>query len=157
MMKVTSLRLVGPVLALALVTGCASSRAPAVGTAPGYGQGTSQGAYAVHGRVSRIETLAPERETSVGTGAVLGGVAGAVLGRQMADSSRGKNVGTAVGAVAGAVIGHQIEKENARDGAVYRVTVSLDRGGVRSFDYRDLGELRVGDRVRVEGDRLVRL
>lgn len=152
-----AIRWMGPLLAMALLAGCASSRSPAVGSAPGYGQGTSQGTYAQHGRVSRIESLGSGQDGSVGAGAVLGGVAGALFGRQMADSSRGKNVGTVAGAVAGAVVGHQIEKEHAKEAAAFRVTVSLDGGGVRSFDYRELGNLRVGDRVRVDGDRIVRL
>jgi outer membrane lipoprotein SlyB len=35
--------------------------------------------------------------------------------------------------------------------------VQLDRGGVRSFEFKSAGELRVGDRVRIEGNQLFRL
>ena len=142
-----------PVVAVALMSACAS-RAPSNQGAPVYG--SSQGMPTYFGRVSGIESLDGGSGTEGTTGAVVGGVAGAVVGRQMADSSRGKNVGTVVGAVAGALIGNQIAKENSKDAARFRVTVSLDNGSVRKFEYRDLGDLRVGDRVRVEGDRVFR-
>lgn len=148
----------GPLLALvvALGAGCASSGPRPAAQFPGYGQGSGQSAYVEYGRVSKIEQMTPQQDGSVGAGAVIGGTAGAVLGRQMGDSTRGKNVGTILGAVAGAVIGHQIEKEHAKNSAYFRVSVSMDRGGVRYFDYRETGSLRVGDRVRVENDQIVK-
>ena len=40
--------------------------------------------------------------------------------------------------------------------SVYRVTVRLDSGETRAFDYASLPNLRVNDRVRVEGNQLYR-
>lgn len=150
----TMARFMIPVVAIALLGACAS-RAPSHSQTPVYG--SSQSMTTQFGRVSAIESIAGGQESSDGTtGAVVGGVAGAIVGRQMADSSRGKNVGTVIGAVAGAVIGQQIDKEQSKAAASYRVTVSLDNRTVRKFEYRELGDLRVGDRVRVDGDRLIR-
>ena len=55
------------------------------------------------------------------------------------------------------VVGNEIEKNARRDGGGVRVTVQLEQGGSRRFDFRDSGGLRVGDRVRIEGGQLYRL
>lgn len=111
---------------------------------------------AAFGTVRSIEGGA-SAEPARGGGAVLGGVIGAVVGRQFADSNRGKNVGTVAGAVGGALIGNEIEKNARRDPQAVRVQVQLDQGGLRSFDFQAIGDLRVGDRVRIEGNQLYRL
>ncbi len=108
------------------------------------------------GTVRSIEG-ADSADSARGGGAVLGGVIGAVVGRQFADSNRGKNVGTVAGAVGGALIGNEIEKNARRDPQAVRVQVQLDQGGLRSFDFQTIGDLRVGDRVRIEGNQLYRL
>jgi outer membrane lipoprotein SlyB len=104
-----------------------------------------------YGRVSHVERIGT-RDTS-GGGAVVGGVVGAVVGRSVAGSDS-KTAGTVIGGVAGAVIGNEIEKNQRGDGV--RVTVQLDRGGMRRFDFGPGTDLRVGDRVRIEGDRIYR-
>lgn len=101
-----------------------------------------------YGTVRDIEVVAARERTNA-TGAVLGGVLGAVVGNQVG-SGNGRVAATGVGAVAGAVIGHQIQKRNAGD--VYRVTVRFDNGERRSFDVREIGDLRVGERVRYDGE-----
>lgn len=147
--------LIPSLLALAVLGGCASARLP---SGPAAGTSTQAPVYGQYGVVTRIEALASDRSAQDRTNAmVLGGIAGALIGRQFADSSRGKNVGTVAGAAAGAMIGHQYDKEQSGGAGAVRITVGLDRGGSRSFDYGDAGVLRVGDRVRVDGDRLVRL
>jgi outer membrane lipoprotein SlyB len=118
------------------------------------GGGSSTVAY---GQVRSIENLGSSADAPRGGGAVVGGIVGAIVGRQFADGTRGKNIGTAVGAVGGAVIGNEIEKNSQRDAGGVRVTVQLERGGARSFDLRSPGDLRVGDRVRIEGNQLYRL
>lgn len=111
-------------------------------------------AEAVYGTVRSIERA----DTPHGTGALVGGILGAVVGRQFADTSHGRNIGSAVGAAAGALIGHEIEKGLRRERAAVRITVTLDDGSVRSFEFRDsAGDLRVGDRVRVDGKMLYRV
>jgi outer membrane lipoprotein SlyB len=114
-------------------------------------------AEAFYGTVRSIERVG-SADTPHGTGAVVGGILGAVVGRQFADTSHGRNIGSAVGAAAGALIGHEIEKGMRRERAAVRITVTLDDGSVRSFDFRDSsGDLRLGDRVRVDGKMLYRV
>ena len=114
-------------------------------------------AAVVYGVVRNIEHANTGAERTQGGGAVVGGIVGAVVGRQFADSQRGRNVGTVVGAVGGALIGNEIEKNARRDAQAVRVTVKIERGGMRTFDFASIGELRVGDRVRIEGNQFFRL
>ena len=94
------------------------------------------------------------KEGGTGAGAILGGVIGGVLGHQVG-SGRGNDAATVVGAVGGAVVGNEIEKNrNNRDG--YRVRVRLDNGGSVVIAQDSIGELRAGDRVRIENDRVYR-
>ena len=82
---------------------------------------------------------------------------GAVVGRQFGGSSEGRALGTFLGAVAGVLIGNQVEKQNIGLRGGVRVSVQLDGGGQRSFDYANAGDLRVGERVRVEGTQIIRM
>lgn len=105
-----------------------------------------------YGNVSKIEVV--EASSRGAGGAVLGAVIGAVVGNQIGSGS-GRAAATGLGAVGGAVIGNQIQKRNETD--VYRVSVRLDNGSVGQFDYSAIGDLRVGDRVLVEGGQLHRV
>ena len=153
-----AVRIAVPVVVLVLLTACASNRASRVNE-PVYGPSRSAApATAVaYGVVRSIEASNVVGDPAHGGGAVLGGIIGAVVGRQFADSNSGKNVGTVAGAVGGALIGNEVEKNARRDQAGVRVNVQFDQGGVRSFDFKSSRELRVGDRVRVEGNQLYRL
>jgi outer membrane lipoprotein SlyB len=149
------IRIAVPALALALLSACAS-RPQA--NEPVYSPSRSAAPVAVsHGVVRSIEAVGTASDQPQGAGAVMGGVLGAVIGRQFADSSSGKNVGTVAGAVGGALIGNEVEKNVRRDPQGVRVNVQLDQGGARSFEFKSVGELRVGDRVRIEGNQLYRL
>jgi outer membrane lipoprotein SlyB len=57
--------------------------------------------------------------------------------------------------VGGAIIGNRIQKRNDSD--VYRVSVRMDNGAVRQYDYSSIDDLRVGDRVRVDDGQLHRV
>jgi len=107
------------------------------------------------GQVQSIDLVRAENQTS-GGGALLGGLVGAVVGRQLGSGS-GRTAGTVVGAVGGAVVGNQIEKANRGAQDFYRVAIRTDHGQVRTFDYQQLSDLRVGDRVRVEGNQVFRI
>lgn len=149
----------GVAVAAALLAGCAQQpvgRAPSYPQypQPGYGWGTPQPqpAYAQAGRVTDIRRVGGETS---GGGAVIGGVVGAVVGRQFGGSSSARNAGTVLGAVGGALIGNQIERGQNSNGAI-RVSVQFDDGSARAFDYAELGDLRVGDRVRLQNGQLYR-
>lgn len=117
-----------------------------------------QGNYVEYGRVSNVEVLrTQEQGRGTGVGAVLGGVAGAVVGRQIGGGS-GRDAATVVGAVGGAVAGNAIEKNrNANVRETYRVSVQLDNGVSRAYDVPSYGELRIGDRVKIENGQLYRI
>jgi outer membrane lipoprotein SlyB len=114
------------------------------------------GAYGQFGRVANIELVSARGHTS-GGGAVLGGLIGAVVGRQFGNSSDGRAVGTMAGAFGGAVIGNEIEKDQHGRRDHVRVSIQLDGGGIVAFDYASIGDLRIGDRVRIEGNQVYRL
>ena len=119
----------------------------------------NNGGAVEYGRVSSIEVIGTDgtRHTS-GAGAVVGGIVGGVLGHQVGNG-RGNDVATVAGAVGGAVVGNEIEKNrNAENGGVdrYRISVRLDNGGSTTYDQDGIGDLRVGDRVRVDSGRVSR-
>ena len=148
-----------PLVMAALLSACANNTARnTAGNAPVYSP-SRQGATAAagYGYVRSIESIGTGQGQSTGAGAVVGGVIGAIVGRQVSETNAGKNVGTAVGAVGGALIGNEIEKNSQGSRNAIRVTVQLEQGGQRSFDFTGVGDLRVGDRVRIDGDRLYKL
>ena len=131
------------------------SQYPAQSQYPGQNQ---QGNYVEYGRVNNIEVFQGQPQAQgPGIGAVLGGVAGAVVGRQIGGGT-GRDFATIAGAVGGAVAGNAIQNNNrnANVSQTYRVTVQLDNGGARAYDVPTTGELRVGDRVRIQNNQLFR-
>jgi len=116
-----------------------------------------QGNYVEYGRVSNVEALQTQGQGQTsGVGAVLGGVAGAVIGHQIGGGG-GRDVATVIGAVGGAVAGNAIEKNrNNNVQSSYRVTIQLDNGGFRAYDVPSYGDLQPGDRVRIENGQLFR-
>lgn len=106
------------------------------------------------GNVSNIETFATSSRTS-GGGAILGAIVGGALGNQVGKGD-GRKAATVVGAVAGGIAGNEIEKRNKRDDEFYRVSVRFDNGSSAQFDYDNINDLRVGDRVRVANGQINR-
>jgi outer membrane lipoprotein SlyB len=121
------------------------------------GQNQQQGNFVEYGRVRNIEVFQTQQQgQGTGLGAVLGGVAGAVVGHQIGGGT-GKDVATVAGALGGAVAGNAIEKNrNSSAGQAYRITVQLDNGPARAYDVPSPGDLRTGDRVRVQNGQLFR-
>jgi outer membrane lipoprotein SlyB len=113
-----------------------------------------------YGRVTNIEYLPVGTTTANNSnilGAVVGGAAGALLGNQIGGGT-GRTAATVLGGVAGAVIGSQILRNQA--GATttpgYRITMVNDQGQTRIFEVPATGDLRVGDRVRVDAGVIYR-
>jgi len=136
----------------ALTAGCANTDYRPVSSSSSY----SGAAYGV------IDAIEVTRESSngiggsgIGAGAVIGGVVGGVLGHQVGEGT-GKDVATVAGVVGGAMAGHQIEKSTKQQQDAYRIRVRLDNGGYQTVTLQSIGDLRVGDRVRVENDRVSR-
>lgn len=108
-------------------------------------------APAPSGHLGSIESIEPIRERPQGTGAgaVVGGVLGGVVGHQFG-SGLGRTAMTGLGAAGGAIAGNNVER-NVRTKVVgYRIHVRLDNGRVRTFERNQVGNLHVGDRVRVD-------
>lgn len=136
-----------------IATGCAS-------TAPGYygnnGYGSSAGPTSACydcGTVTRIETGVGSRAPNA-TGAVVGGLIGAVAAREVAknrtDSEGRTNTATVAGAVGGAVVGNAIQN---RAGTGYNIFVRMQDGRETVAMQDDLGSIRVGSSVRVQNGR----
>lgn len=141
--------------ALALLTACSSQpyRSEPMATYPSAPM-TSPASGLQYGNVSNIEMVSMNSRSSAG-GAVLGAVIGAVVGSQIGSGS-GRAAATGLGAVGGAVVGNNIARNRA-DNEVYRITVRMDNGAAAQFDYERVDDLRIGDRVRVEGGQLLRV
>lgn len=116
--------------------------------------------YVSYGRVVNIEVMQSQTGGSPqsAVGAVTGGVLGGVLGHQVGGGS-GKAAATVLGVVGGALLGNAIEA-NARAPRGYqnyRVSIETDNGNYRAFDVQNPGDLRVGDRVRIDGNQISRV
>jgi outer membrane lipoprotein SlyB len=101
-----------------------------------------------------IETVraVTHNEQPSGLGAVAGGVAGAVLGRQVG-GGRGRDVMTVVGGVGGALAGHEVERRT-RTTQVYEIVVRFDDGTTQKLSQNEAPSWRPGDRVRVVGGQI---
>lgn len=165
-MNTKNIRLLGVAAAASLaLAGCATS--------PGYsGGGYNNGGYNNYpppsqpgygnqtrcydcGVVTRIEQISTQSTAPNATGAVLGGLVGAVAGRKIADDhtdSKGrKNTATVAGAVAGAVAGNAIQ--NRVGAPSYNVYVRMDDGRTQVVTQKDLDGIRENTYVRVANGR----
>lgn len=154
-------------VAIATLAAC-SSYGPTYGNAP-YGAAPTYStgpvsSYPVagteYGRIVNIEympvgTAAPQSTNILG--AVVGGLAGAALGNQIG-SGGGRAAATVLGGVAGAAIGNQIARnqQGVTTQAGYRITMQSDQGTIRTYEVPATGDLRVGDRVRVDNGVIYR-
>lgn len=109
-----------------------------------------------YGVVEGIDIFRSDGSGPIGVGALLGGIAGGVIGHQIG-SGTGTTVATIAGAVGGAVVGSQIESKQRVEGSRYRITVRTDAGYLLQLDNSNDLNLRVGDRVRVENNRVYRM
>lgn len=103
------------------------------------------------GVIASIDAVKVKGEGS-GAGAVLGAIAGGVIGHQFG-GGKGKDVATAAGAIAGGFGGHQAEKQ-IRSTTHYKVGVNMENGTYQSVDVDDPAGLSIGSRVRVVGGNL---
>jgi len=119
-----------------------------------------EASYVEYGHVANIEVLRSETPGggTTGGGAVAGGVIGGVVGNQFGRGS-GRAAATALGIVGGALLGNTIEGQHSgpRVYESYRVSVQTDNGGFRAFDVQSPGDLRIGDRVRIDNGQISRM
>jgi outer membrane lipoprotein SlyB len=132
---------------------------PATAAYPATGYSNAPVAAVEYGRVTdvRLVSGAPVHSASstrTGVGTVLGAVVGGLLGNQIGGGT-GRAAATVLGAVGGGIAGNRIAQNTApntyaTNNPVYQVTVQTDQGAMRSYDVSATGDLRIGDRVRIE-------
>ena len=111
-------------------------------------------AYRV-GVVDRIEVVRRGDGGRV-AGTVVGAIVGGLIGHQIG-SGGGQTAATIAGAAGGAVVGHEVQGRSRAAHETFRVTVRYRNGDYQVVTQNDITDLRTGDRVRVEGDRVFRL
>jgi outer membrane lipoprotein SlyB len=112
-----------------------------------------------YGRVTdvRLVSGAPVAAASpnrAAVGTAIGAVVGGLIGNQIGGGV-GRGAATVLGAVGGGIAGNRIANNTAPNAyattnPVYQVTVQTDQGAMRTYDVSATGDLRVGDRVRIE-------
>ena len=112
---------------------------------------------AQYGIVRRIEVIETTQHPG-GGGTALGALIGGVVGNQFGHGS-GRAAATALGLVGGALLGNAVEANNnaPRMHESYRVSIQTDNGGYRAFDVPSPGDLRIGDRVRIDNGQISRM
>jgi outer membrane lipoprotein SlyB len=158
------LPLAGAVTLAAALTACGTvdpygaNNYPVTSTPSGtYSQPYSQPVAAVeYGRVTNVSLVSGQARAPRGNavaGAVIGGIIGGLLGNQVGGGT-GKTAATVLGAAGGAVVGSNIARRSdgtyATNDPVYRIEVQTDQGAMRVYDVAATGDLRPGDRVRIE-------
>lgn len=88
-----------------------------------------------------------------GLGAAAGGVVGGLLGNQVGKGS-GRTIATLIGIAGGAYAGHQVEKTQ-RTSSRWEVGVRMENGEYRTVTLDAEPVWRAGDKVRLQGNRLV--
>ncbi|WP_372014211.1 glycine zipper 2TM domain-containing protein [Pseudoxanthomonas sp. 10H] len=124
---------------------------------PGSSSYPSRTTCADCGLVTRIDVVPSGRSAPSATGAVLGGIVGAVAGHEISDKTGGskgnQNVAAVAGAVAGAAAGNAIQNRATSD--TYNVHVRMDDGRTVVINQRDLGGVRENTYVRVVNGKVV--
>jgi outer membrane lipoprotein SlyB len=106
------------------------------------------------GVVISVKEIEQEGKGS-GLGVVAGGVAGGLVGNQVGNGT-GRDVATLAGIVGGAIAGNKVE-EKIKKTRVYDVTVQMENGEERVLRYATTPAVMAGDKIRIEGDQIVRL
>jgi outer membrane lipoprotein SlyB len=120
---------------LMLVAACAQS--------PSLGESSVR-----YGRVAQVDNVMIDSEAYLGIGAIIGGVAGGVLGHQFSAGS-GRDVATVAGALFGTAAGAATQKKLEKQPGQH-IIVTLTNGVAVGIT-QPSGDLHVGDQVRIEG------
>ncbi len=146
-MPVTARRLAAAALMaamLVLLGACASDGQPR------HPLGEQEQEQVRYGRIVKIDSVQLEGDHQLGVGAVIGGVAGALIGAQFGGGSA-QGIATVLGAVGGAFAGDAIQRRYAEPRPGQYITVKLDNEVTIGVTQPVDASLRVGDRVRIAG------
>lgn len=157
-MKTNRIVVTAILAASTFVAGCAAPGYPQASSpypAPA-GQQGGYGNYASYGVVDSIQVVNSQSGPGgIGAGTVVGGLIGGLLGNQVGGGT-GRGLATAAGVVGGAVVGNQVEQRSRQGGTAYQVGVRLDNGGYQTYTEESIGDLNIGNRVRIDNGRLYR-
>lgn len=107
------------------------------------------------GVIEAINVVEAKAEGNNVVGTIAGGVVGGVLGHQVGGGS-GKDIATIAGALGGAYAGNRVQNNMGKT-TEYHVVVRLESGTTQTVKLASLPALKVGERVRVENNSVVRL
>jgi outer membrane lipoprotein SlyB len=134
----------------AMVGGCAATNSPPATT--------TSSSVTYYGVIESIDKVGTSNDgiagSGIGVGTVIGGVLGGVVGNQVGGGV-GNTAATVAGAVGGAVIGGEIDK-NRQVGDAYQIRVRLDNGSTQSVTQNSISDLRIGDKVRIQQNKVYR-
>ncbi|MDO4709953.1 MAG: glycine zipper 2TM domain-containing protein [Pseudomonadota bacterium] len=160
-MNIRPLGLTALALSAFTLSACVSSPAGNHYGNSGYNSSYNNG-YGSHygcnncGTVTRIEVVDGNSHIPAGTGAVIGGIVGAVAAREIAkdntDSQRRRNVAAAAGAAGGAIVGNAIQERTT--GSRYNVYVRMDNGREIVVSQNEIHGIHHGSSVRVQNGRV---
>jgi outer membrane lipoprotein SlyB len=144
--------LAAAVAAVLMLGACADMNRPTntSGTGTAYPQ---SGAYAGYGVVQSIELVRQDTGgiagSGIGAGTIAGAVVGGIVGSQVG-SGQGKTAATVIGAAGGAYAGHELEKRSQQQTDAYKFTIRMNDGSYQTVTQSTSGDIRVGDRVKIE-------
>jgi len=105
------------------------------------------------GVVQSVQQVYVQRGSNGTLGAVIGAVAGGLLGNTVGKGD-GRTAATVAGAVAGGVVGNQVAKRSAGTETAWQISVRLDDGRYVTVTQREDPGVRRGDYVEVSGNRV---
>ena len=103
-----------------------------------------------YGQIVGIEPVELEGDHQLGVGAIIGAAAGGLLGHQIGHGT-GRDVATVAGVIGGGLLGNKVENRYVDKRAGQHVTIRLRNGVTIAVTQPADPDLRIGDRVRVEG------
>ena len=106
------------------------------------------------GVVEAINVVEAKGDGSNVVGTIAGGVLGGVLGHQVGGGS-GKDLATIAGALGGAYAGNRVQSNMAKT-TEYHVVVRLESGTIQTVKLVADPAVKVGERVKVENNTVVR-
>lgn len=103
-----------------------------------------------HGRIVQIDPVELQGDHQLGVGAIIGAAAGGLLGSLVGQGS-GRDIAIVAGAIGGGIVGNTEQNRYIDKRAGQHVTVRLQSGVTVAITQPADPNLRVGDRVRIDG------
>jgi outer membrane lipoprotein SlyB len=103
-----------------------------------------------YGRITRIDPVMLEGDEQLGLGAVLGAAAGGLIGSTIGGGT-GRDVAIVLGAIGGGVLGQNVQNKYVDKRPGSHIVVALDNGVQVAVTQPVDPNLKVGDRVMIQG------